>query len=437
MHIVVIGAGWAGLAAAIELSNAGLRVTLVEAAGQPGGRARRVETQGMAFDNGQHLTLGAYREMLRLLGVIGMSEEQAFLRRPLRMEMRSPRQDNICIEFPALPAPWHTVAGFARARGLRWSERYRALALCTHLFFSGFKLNDDLNVKAWLRRARQPPRLIKMLWEPLCLATLNTPLDQASAKIFIRVLHEAFAAERSASDMLFPRVDLGAVFPGPAVRFVEARGGKTLFGERVLGLDIRNGRVLGVTMRRGVIDADQVIVAVSPGDCLRLVQPHAALLDIARNLAALGHEPICTVYLQYPLEIRLGIEMIGLLDGMGQWIIDLGDAGHPGRMAVVISGPGVHMAMDNAALINDITRQIAEQFPHWPVPTHSLVIREKRATFSCRNGIDALRPGTRTPVEGCWLAGDYTDTELPATLEGALRSGVRAAREIIGRSGVA
>ena len=117
MHIIIIGGGWAGLAAAVELSQADFRVTLIEAAKQAGGRARRVETRGLAFDNGQHLTLGAYREMLRLLGMIGVSEEQAFLRRPLRLEMRSPRQDTICIEFPALPAPWHTVA---QAQGLLW-----------------------------------------------------------------------------------------------------------------------------------------------------------------------------------------------------------------------------------------------------------------------------------------------------------------------------
>jgi len=437
MHVIVIGGGWAGLAAAVELSLADFRVTLIEAAKQAGGRARRVETRGATFDNGQHLMLGAYRELLRLLEVIGVREEQVFTRRPLRLDMRSSRRQRMNITFPALPAPWHTLAGFARAQGLDRSERFRAVALCMQLFFSGFKLAEDLSVAAWLHRARQPERLIKMLWEPLCLAAMNTPLSRASARIFIRVLHETFAAERSASDMLFPRVDLGAVFPDPALRFVKARGGKALHGERALQLGIRNERILGVTTRHGVIEADHVIVAVPPGECLRLVQAHPPLRELAQKLSALEHEPVCTLYLQYPPEIRLGCEMVGLLNGMGQWILDLGDAGHPGRMAVVISGPGEHMGLNNAALSDEIVRQIAELFPQWPAPSHNYIIREKRATFSCHSGVDALRPSTRTPIAGCWLAGDYTDTGLPATLEGALRSGVRAAREIIDSSGSA
>ena len=432
MHVVIIGAGWAGLAAAVELSAANIRVTLVEAAKQAGGRARRVDTQGMQFDNGQHIVLGAYREMLRLLDVIGVSEEQAFFRRALRLEMRSPRHERICIAFPALPAPWHVAVGFARATGLSRSERYRALALCAQLFFSGFKVNNTLSVAEWLHRAKQPRRLIKALWEPLCLAALNTPLNRASAEIFIRILHETFAGARGNADMLFPRADLGAIFPEPAMQFIRRHGGTVHCGERVTSLDIRDGRIDGVTTHQGMIRADHVIIAASSDASLRLIEPHPLLQDISRRLTLLQHEPICTVYLQYPPEMRLGGEMLGLLDGTGQWILDLGDAGHPGRMAVVISGPGPHMSRDNAALIKDISEEISKHFLQWPAPSHSIIIREKRATFSCRAGIEALRPATRTPVDGCWLAGDYTDTGLPATLEGALRSGVRAAREIMG-----
>jgi len=431
MHVVIIGAGWAGLAAAIELSRTNIRVTLIEAARRAGGRARRVEAHGLAVDNGQHLMLGAYSEMLRLLHVIGMPEEQAFLRRPLRLAMRTPRRDEMIIQFPALPAPWHVVTGFARARGLTWVERYHALALCSQLLFSGFKLDKDLSVAAWLRAANQPQPLINALWEPLCLAALNTPLDQASAQVFIHVLHEAFAGRRRDADMLFPRTDLSAVFPEPAVRFIQGHGGTVRFAERVGSLDIRTGHVVGVSTRRGVIEADHVIIAAAPSEALRLMAPHAALNEISGPLAGLRYEPICTVYLQYPPGLRLGCEMLGLLGGTGQWILDLGDSGHPGMMAVVISGPGTHMAQDNTALINMIIEEISVHFPHWPAPTQSFVIREKRATFSCHTDIAALRPGNRTAVEGCWLAGDYTDTGLPATLEGALRSGVRAAREIL------
>jgi squalene-associated FAD-dependent desaturase len=431
MPVIIIGAGWSGLAAAIELSRANIQVTLIEAARSAGGRARRVETQDMVFDNGQHLMLGAYSELLRLLRVLGVSEGQALRRRPLCLEMRSPRDDMLRLAFPSLPAPWHALAGFVQAKGLTWRERYRALALCTQLFFSGFKLAQDVSVADWLRRTGQPERLIKALWEPLCLAVLNTPLHQASARVFIRVLREAFAGKPSEADMLFPRADLGAVFPEPALRFIREHGGAVRFSERVASLDIRDGRVAGVTTQHERIAADHVIIATPPSEALRLLQPHPWLQIISRQLAGLRHEPICTVYLQYPPEVRLGCEMLGLLDGPGQFIFDLGDAGHPGRMAVVISGPGLHMTEDNAALGGEVTRQVSGHFSAWPTPSHTFVIREKRATFSCQVDIDTLRPATRTPVAGCWLAGDYTATGLPATLEGALRSGVSAARAVI------
>ena len=172
-------------------------------------------------------------------------------------------------------------------------------------------------------------------------------------------------------------------------------------------------------------------MAASPPECLRLLAQHTRLNDIALGLSTFRYEPICTLYLQYPPYVRLGSEMIGLLDEMGQWILDLGDAGFPGRMAVVISGPGPHMALDNEHLITHISNEVARRFPHWPAPSHSYVIREKRATFSSCTGIEALRPTVRTPIPGLWLAGDYTDTGLPATLEGALRSGVACAQQLL------
>ena len=366
-----------------------------------------------------------------------MAEDEAFRRRPLHLEMRSTRREDACIAFPPLPAPWHAVAGFARAKGLSRTERYRALALCTRLFLSGFKLDGDLSVADWLRNAKQPERLIELIWEPLCIAAMNTPLDRASAKIFIRVLREAFAGRRSDADMLFPRVDLGGIFPDPAIRFVREHGGTVHFSERVASLEVRDDRIEGVTTNRGDrLLADHVVIAASPGEALRLVEPHPSLKDIGRQLTMLRYEPVCTIYLQYPPQTTLGGEMLGLLDGTAQWIFDLGAAGHPGRMAVVISGPGPHMDQDNAALIATVSREIGEYFPGWPRPSHTIVIREKRAGFSCHVGVDAHRPGVQTPVRGCWLAGDYTATGFPATLEGALRSGVSAARKILGESAV-
>jgi len=431
-RIAIVGAGWAGLAAAVVLCKAGHKITLIEAAQHAGGRARLVVTHDTTCDNGQHLMMGAYKDLLGLLDIVGVPEEKALLRRPLRLEMRSPQRASPCLRFPSLPAPWHVIVGFMGAKGMSVSERYRALALCTHLFFSGFKLAVDISVLQWLRRINQPDALIANLWEPLCLAALNTPINQASAQIFIRVLYEVFAGHRSDSDMLFPRIDLGALFPDPALRYIKDHGGDIHFSERALTLNLRDGVLHGVTTQRGEITADHLILATSPEGCIKLVESHEALQGIAQQLSQLGREPICTIYLQYSDDTRLGTAMLGLLNGTGQWILDLSNSGHPGRMAVVVSGPGPHMDWDNTSMIERITHEIAQHFPQWPTPMSAWVIREKRATFSCKTNINKSRPPSRTPVQGLWLAGDYTDTELPATLEGALRSGKHCAEAIIG-----
>ena len=434
MHVIIIGAGWAGLAAGVELSRAGIQVSLFEATKYPGGRARRVETQGMSFDNGQHLMLGAYKEMLRVQRIIGLSEENIFQRRRLRLDMRSNTHEKVCIEFPKIQAPWHAVAGFAQAEGLSWSERYRALALCAHLYFSNFKLNTDISVAEWLKRAKQSEHIVKTLWEPLCLAAMNTPMSQASAILFTRVLHEAFTKNHDDADMLFPRMDLGSIFPEPAIQYIFAHGGTAHFAKRVATLEINDGHIKGITTSQGeTFHADHVIIAAPPLEALRLIEPHPLLNDISRQIAMLSYEPICTIYLQYPSDTRLGSEMMGLLGGMAQWIFDLSASGHPGRIAAVISGPGPHMEEDNTALVDAISRQISEHFPDWPRPENTFVIREKRASFSSHVGVNAHRPEMSTPVQGCWLAGDYTATGLPATLEGAIRSGICAAQAILER----
>jgi predicted NAD/FAD-dependent oxidoreductase len=166
--------------------------------------------------------------------------------------------------------------------------------------------------------------------------------------------------------------------------------------------------------------------------CRRLLAPHPALAGIATELAQLRQEPITTVYLRYPEDVGLDSHMQGLLDGLGQWIFDRRIAGHPGLIAVVISGRGEHLMLDNGTLSNQIGAELARLHPDWPAPLASRVIREKRATFAATVDVDRHRPVTTTPTPGLWLAGDFTATGLPATLEGAVLSGQRAAVAILG-----
>jgi squalene-associated FAD-dependent desaturase len=429
--VIIIGAGWAGLAAALELDRHGIPVTLLESASQPGGRARSVISGGNCIDNGQHLLIGAYRETLRLIELMGIREADVLRREPLRLQVHG-GESTLDLKAPPLPAPLHLAWALLRAKGISLRDRLAALRMSLALGVNGFSIDGEMSVSELLQHHRQGAGLIRCFWEPLCLATLNTPPAIASARVFLRVLEESFSRSRHDAELLIPRVPLGELFPQSAVRYLCRHDNNTVkLKERVTGLAIADGRIGGVTTRQGQLSGSDVILAVSPEAATRLLSPVSALQPLAADIARLGSQPIVTVYLQFPPEHRLPQTMLGMSGTVAQWLFDRGVCGQPGLIAVVISAGGEHMAWDNDRLIRTIRAELRGRFPRWPEAQALSVIREKRATFECRVGIEALRPANATAVQGLWLAGDYTDTGYPATLEGAVRSGVECARRLI------
>lgn len=426
--VIVVGGGWAGLAAAVELSAAGIPVQVLESAPQLGGRARSVPLDAQTVDNGQHLLIGAYHETLRLLQQIGVNATTALLREPLQLTVQ---RDHVRLQLaaPPLPAPLHLAWALLRAAGLRAGERHAALAFCLRTWRQNFHVTPDISVAQLL--AGQPAGLVRALWEPLCLATLNTPIQQASAQVFLRVLRDAFTQRRHDADLLHPRHDLARLLPQPAQRYIENHGGTVTTRCRVSAL-LLDGTEHTVAAHGTSLPASHIILATAPWHAAPLLAAHPPLQPLAQQLLALGSAPITTVYLSYPAGTTLGCAMLGFEHGMPHWFIDRGIAcGQHGLMAAVISGPGAHMAMAATELGAQVAAAIARHFPHWPAPQQIHTLREKRATFLCDVGSNARRPTNATPMPGLWLAGDYTDTGYPATLEGAMRSGVQCARRII------
>lgn len=432
MKVVVVGGGWAGLAAAVELARHGVPATLLEGARQLGGRARAVRFGPYHVDNGQHILLGAFHSVLALLDTVGVSERSVFRRHPLLLTLIGRRHRRLEIKADHLPSPFHLALGLLRMHGLSLHSRLAALRLLRAVRRRGFELGADVSVAQFLETHRQPPEAVWTLWRPLCLAALNAPPAAASTRLFLSVLRDGFFSRRRNSDMLLPILDLSACLPQPATDYIESRGGAVRLAARVQALRLEDGAVTGVVLRNEVVAADHVILALPPDASVSLLRDHEPLTALARSIGQLKTHPICTVYLRYPEPVGLDRDFIALLDTTAHWLFDRGRlTGDHGLIAAVVSGPGPHMRLTNTELIDQVVRELAELFPAWPRPLDAKLIRERQATLAPLPDVDRLRPAHATPVRGLWLAGDYTAAAYPSNLEGAVRSGLVCARWVL------
>ena len=394
-----MGAGYAGMAAAVSLVQRGVRVTVFESAAVPGGRARRVESQGHALDNGQHILIGAYAALYQLMRTVGVGAN-AVLRTPLE----------VCYAggFRLHRGALGLAGALLTARGIPLAERLGAARFIARLRRTRFRLAIDTSVGELLAQHGQRGHIAHYLWRPLCVSALNTPPELASANVFLAVLRDTLGAGATASDLVLPRVDLSRLFPEPAAEFVRTHGGEVRVQSPV--------KDLGALRQQ----YDHVIVAVGPHQ-LKTVVPDAPNYS---------YQPIYTCYLQYSDAVRLPFPMLGLADGLVQWAFDRGALlGEQGRVACVISAQGDHQQMTQDEIAERCHRELAGALGGLGKPQWWRVIAEKRATITCSPGIKQRNGLPSLP--GVAFAGDYTDPEYPPTLEAAVRSGVRAASSVL------
>ena len=424
MSIAVIGGGWAGLAAAVTLAEQEIPVTLFESAAQLGGRARRVEINSLALDNGPHILIGAYRATLNILAAVGVDIRAACFAPPLTLQVTP----MFYLRAASLPAPWHLGLGLLKSRGISLRDKLSAIRFLAALKRDGFRIAPGLSVIALLAQHQQSPALKEYLWLPLCLAALNTPPHLASAQIFVNVLRDAFFATREDSSLLLPRVDLGQLLPDPAARFIAAHEGEIRLNQRIQRVELAaDGFALHSDC--GIEHFNQVICAVPPFRVHGLLGHLRSLQPVLNKIAALQYQPIYTVYLQYAPSTRLPFPMLGLSNTLSQWVFDRGAlCEQAGLMAVVISAEGAHEKLPHATLAQQVAQELHEQLGLPAEASWTQVIAEKRATFSCLASI--VRPENVTPITGLFLAGDYTACDYPATLESAVRSGIQCALSI-------
>lgn len=418
--VAVIGGGYAGMAAAVELAGRGVPVTVFEAAPALGGRARRVTVNDTALDNGLHILIGAYSETLRLIDKVAPKRD-AFLRLPLDLQIHN----QFHLRAPKLPAPLHVAWALLTAKGLSFDDKRAAARFMNAMKACKYQLAQDCTVAALLAEHQQPVVLIEYLWGPLCVAALNTPAKRASAQVFLNVLRDSLGAGRAASDLLLARMDLTALFPKPAAEYVRARGGQVEVGATVERI-IRDGDGFNVQVHGHARRFDRVICAVAPHRAAPLLADIAELQTAAQQIAALHYEPIHSVWLQFDGTVKLPSPMIGLADSPAQWLFDReAICGQRGLIGVVISASEEQVGAAQDDLAQRVVADIVRAFGPLPKLLWHRVIAEKRATFSCTPGL--VRPAAHTPCPGFYLAGDYVDGDYPATIEAAVRSGIAAA----------
>ncbi len=427
MKLAIIGAGWAGLSAAVAGTKAGHQVTVFEASRSLGGRARAVtgtlpNGTVVTLDNGQHILIGAYRDTLRIMAQVGVETATALHRQPLALKF----PDGEGIAFPNWPSPFDAVAGIFGARSWRMADKLSLLSAALGWQWHRFQCPEQLTVSQLCKNVR--PKIMAELIEPLCVSALNTPADRASGQVFLRVLQDSLFGPRGGSNLLLPKQDLTKLFPQAAANWLAQNGAQLRLGARVEGLAF-DSRAHNWSVDGQPFDA--AIVASSASHAVQLLSNLTnfgsasgadPIAQWTRGAEALQFEAITTVY-AYAQDATLPHPMLALRSGVdgehpAQFVFDRGQLGGPrGLLAFVVSASaGERHELEAQAL-----KQGQAQLGLTLVAVQTIV--EKRATFACTPGL--LRPATRI-APGLYACGDYCEGPYPATLEGAVRSGLAA-----------
>lgn len=428
-HLTIVGAGWAGLAAAVAAVEQGWQVELFEAASVPGGRARSLEAppEVTPLDNGQHILIGAYRDTLALMRHVGVHPEAVLQRLPLDVRFADGRG----LALPNWPAPLNVLAGIVRTRGWTWRDKALLLKACGQWQWAGFTCDAHWTVATLCAQSSLPACVVQALIEPLCLSALNTPISRASATVFLRVLHDALLGGAGSSDLLVPRVDLGELLPQPALRWLKAHGAQVHLGHRITA-DVLKQQYADCTAAAG---GRALLLACPPWEAARLTADlHPTW---AHSAAALTHEAIATVYLHCadPRFKGLARSMMALhsesevSDTSKSSATQTGSGACPaqfifdrealmqqtGLLACVVSAS----VGTREALAAQVLQQVQNQLGLTDLQVVQTVV-EKRATLACTPHLS--RPAAFIAPH-LWACGDYVAGPYPSTLEGAVRSG--------------
>lgn len=429
-RVVVVGGGWAGLSAALALAERGIDVRLFEKRAVLGGRAYsyRAREAGHAVDNGQHLMMGCYRAALGFLDRIG-ARETIEAQPQLAVPFLHPERGCAVFRCVAAPSPLHLTLGALGYAHLSPGERIRLVTGGLRIAL-GYRGGSAATVSDALAEAGQSENLRRCFWNPLAIAVLNELPERASADLFAEVLRRVFFARAAASRIVFPRVGLSQVCAEPAARAIERLGGVIETGPAARTIVVEDGRVRRLVVH-GLPDvlADAVILAVPPTALTSLLPEPLRSAEGLAGVERLRGAPIVSIHFWFASAFP-SPRMAGFLDGPIHWLFTPPMQPEGGRyVTLVVSGAHDLVGKPPDEIAKIARRELDRYLPYTRAleARDALVVKEANATFAATPQEQPDRPGTRTPLPNLFLAGDWVDTGLPATLESAVVSGERAA----------
>ncbi|HSO73881.1 MAG TPA: hydroxysqualene dehydroxylase HpnE [Blastocatellia bacterium] len=433
-RVVIIGGGFSGLAAGVALTEQGFDVVLLERRSHLGGRAYSFidSKTGSPVDNGQHLFMGCYHHTIAFLKKIGCLDRLKFQDRP-RVDFLDRSDGFFKFECPPLPAPLHVIAGLLGMKGLTLVDKLRAINVGRAIRSNGSV--ESLTVDQWLDRLAQSDRIRQRFWNPMVVATLNEGPKTASARMLKRVLEEAFGGGRGSTSIGIARVGLSDLYTGGAREFIESHGGKVRTASEVARLVVEQDSVVAAELTSGeTFRADYFISAVPPNAFLRMLDEKTA--KSFEPIGKLESSPIVSINLWFDRPV-IDREFTGLIGTRCQWVFNkdliLSTGKKTNQIAVIISAAREFVDWTKEALVEMALAELHEMIPASKQAKlmQSAIVKEREATMAHTVESDHLRPGPRTALTNLMLAGDWTDTGLPATIESAVLSGTVAAQIIL------
>ena len=441
-HVIIIGGGLAGLSAAVRLAESGFRITLLERRPYLGGRASSYPVSPSSeelVDNCQHVLLKSCTNLIDFYRRIDSYRNITFFDRIPFLDERARLS---FLKGSILPAPLHMLPSFLRFKPLEWKDRFRVMYALSGMLRERQNLQnlDGISMLDWLQKHKQTDRTIEAFWRVVLVSALNEDIEVVSARYGIQAFLDGVLKQKKAFHVGIPSVPLSRLYTEPSLKFLGERNAGIRLRCQVKSIEVHDSLVQRIELKEGApLAADYYVSSVPPDVLLRLL-PESVVnsMEVFGNLRQLQSSPITAVYLWLDRKVT-DLEYAALPGRQLQWMFNKSpDRNGASQLGLVVSASRKLLPLGRSEILEQAVRELKEIFPaaRQAEVVRGVVIKEPFATFSCRTGSDALRPDQQTPIRNLFVAGDWTRTGWPPTMEGAVRSGYRCAELILTAEGI-